>query len=117
MKTTIQENILVTLDLDKIRDVILVTPNSTEAVLAIHGLAVRSAGIDWDQVYQLEGHVRCSPDALKRICNMFMAKEGNGSRPYPQLPVMPGGTWLNYGFSADPNLTGFQAVLPPITMK
>ena len=83
------------------------------AVLNLHRYAFSLAGIRWADVPPLPDHAECCPETAKALFRLFIEREtaDNRTRP-PNRQVMPGGAWLNYGFSTDPSLKPWQVRLP-----
>lgn len=56
---------------------------------------------DFDQIKGFSGAPVCSPDTWKRICQLAQDVDGrlNKTRDYDKQ-ILPGGAWMNYGFSA-----------------
>lgn len=81
-------------------------------------------GDDWDRIEKLEGYVKIAPTGGHYICEKaiefdraFYPPVGPGG----EREALPGGAWLNYGFSTDADLGeragGWQVRLAPAKIK
>jgi len=61
----------------------------------IYALYQSVFGDVWDRIDSVEGYPTCHKDTWRYICQKFMEFDRKKSPD-----VLPGGTWINYGFSA-----------------
>lgn len=112
----------VKLNKDDVLKCITEADNTVDAVTNLHKMVMEKAGIDWEQVESLSSYVQCNETTWKQVCRWFMDKEdvANLKRPL-ESQVMPGGAWMNWGFSAhgeaSPALKDWQVVMPKVVMK
>ena len=74
-----------------------------------------------DQVESIEGYPVCSPETGQAICRLIMDCDSRRNRELPyDKQFMPGGVWLNSGFSTrdDLGLALWEVVpVPPEKIK
>jgi hypothetical protein len=101
------------LDPAAVKDAILNAASENEAVMAIFKMVYP----EWDNIASVDGMPKCSEATWKAICNHFieLGNRCNQARPITKH-VMPGGPWLNYGFSAVPYLREWWVEPVPVTM-
>lgn len=74
-------------------------------LLALHGAVID----DLAQAEKVEGYVQCSKELWLYLCDKCVAWD---KLHCPN--AMPGGAWLNQGFSNHPSLRGEQIAVPPV---
>ncbi len=79
---------------------ILGATGETEAVI----LLFRMVYPDFDSIKSVDGYPRCNEATWLRICGWMrdLSNRLNRKRDHDKQ-VMPGGAWMNYGFSAHDN--------------
>lgn len=80
---------------ERIEAIFASAQHQSEYVLALYRLAIP----DFDNVIEVDGFPRAHPTVID--CVFALAIEFD-RRHHPN--VLPGGMWLNHGFSADPTL-------------
>lgn len=95
--TTEPKRKLIRLDGDAVENAILTAEGETQAVERVFRLVYP----EFDRIKSVNGYPECNTVTWKLICNWFMALTDrlNRERAYDKQ-IMPGGAWLNWGFSA-----------------
>lgn len=103
---------VVLLDVVEVRAVFEKATTQVEYLEALHALVVAN----WENVVSVKGYVTCSPETWQQICRLCQTfdEKLNTLREYPKTKLLPGGAWMNSGFSAcaDQEL-GLWECLPP----
>lgn len=87
----------VRLDRETVTQAILTAESETKAV----ELIFRMVYPQFDEIKSVDGYPKCNANTWKAICRPMqeLTERLNKDRRYDRQ-VMPGGAWLNYGFSA-----------------
>lgn len=103
---------VVQLEVADVRAVFEKATTQVEYLEALHALVVAN----WENVVSVKGYVTCSPETWQQICRLCQTfdEKLNTLREYPKTKLLPGGAWMNSGFSAcaDQEL-GLWECLPP----
>ena len=64
---------------------------------------------NWDNIKKINGFVECSRELSDYICQKFIDKQIELNKKLPvNKHLLPGGYWLNYGFSSNEGTKGFE---------
>ena len=100
-----------TIKVEDVERVFREAQSASDYVVGLYKLVVP----DWDDVEKLEGYVQVSQEMADKIMRLAMRWDRDHGVGFP------GGLWLNYGFSVDPDLKGGEVIVPPakryITVK
>ena len=89
---------LVRLNAEEVKAVFDTATDQGDALVALYRMAF---GSEWDRIEKLDGWPTCNQYTSAAICKMFMdfdERRTPGCGTFPRS-VMPGGIWLNNGFS------------------
>ena len=81
---------------ERIKTIFKEQENQSEVLVEIYKLVFP----DWEQIKKIEGYPEAGDDLWKFICELFMDFD---CRNHPD--VMPGGIWMNTGFSVNRGLS------------
>lgn len=86
------------LDEKQLAESIRSAPSESDAVVAVF----RMVYPNFDAIEKMDGYAKCNRRTSKAICQWFMelTERLNRDRKYDKQ-VMPGGAWMNWGFSSD----------------
>ena len=107
----------VTLNKDEVQAVVLQAESETKAVVAIFQMVYPN----FDEIKSVDGYPHCNTATWKRICQWMqdLTERLNKDRRYDKQ-VMPGGAWLNWGFSchgdACKELKDWQVLPAPVVL-
>ena len=82
-----------------IDDIFETAQSQEEALIKIYRLYF----LDWDSIKLIHGWPTCSREMWGYICRKFQALD---RKYHPK--VIPGGAWMNNGFSSSENLKGWE---------
>ena len=89
--------------------------NQMDYVISLHKAALQLFDIAWGSVKSLEGYIKLASPGDLLIMGMAITFD---KTHHPE--VLPGGAWLNYGFSTGEELKAYtdkwEITLPKITM-
>lgn len=108
------------LDPNAVKLAIISAPTESDALVAVY----RMVYPQWDAIEKIgDDQVswpECNRDTWKRICAWFqeLTAHLNQARAYDKQ-VMPGGVWMNTGFSAhhEKQVADWHVVPAPVTLK
>lgn len=67
---------------------------------------------DWEKIKKIHGWPACSQDTWRYICRKFQELD---RKFHPS--VIPGGAWMNSGFSSSEQLKGWNIDVSPCTVE
>jgi hypothetical protein len=108
----------VRLDEKKLAEDIRSAKTESDAVVAVY----RQVYPEWDRIEKVGDETlswpACNKTTWKRVCSMFMDLTGvlNRARAYDKQ-VMPGGVWMNNGFTQDESLRDWWVKPAPVKLK
>jgi len=90
------------LDKETIDKIFKKPKHQNDAVLGLYKTVIP----DFDVVEKVQGYPRANPELNKYIFSKFMEFD---RKQHPG--VMPGGAWMNWGFSSDGNLNEWEVIV------
>lgn len=90
---------IIRMDEEAIKAVFETAADQGEALVALYRMVF---GADWDHITKLDGWPTCNQRTWKAIARLFMEfdKRIFPIGPFGLREVMPGGAWMNSGFSS-----------------
>lgn len=108
----------VKLDKEQVQTFVLQAETESDAVVAIF----RMVYPNFDEIKSVDGYPRCNTATWKQICRWMhdLTEKLNRDRRYDKQ-VMPGGAWVNWGFSCSDTaiceaLKDWQVLPAPVVM-
>lgn len=77
---------------------------------------------DYDAIEYVNGHPKCSKELSELVFGLAIEWDrkhaiATGKMRCGEPTFMPGGAWMNYGFSTSPAMAGFSVETCPVVMK
>jgi len=95
----VRHRLRMTLTQDQIDEIFDSAETQADYIIGLHKAALAAHNIDWDDIKQLDGYVRISPEGGAYLFDRAIRWD---RRHCPGL--LAGGGWLNRGFSSDQGL-------------